>query len=112
MGRHRGQPGPLPEPAVTASSAARQSPPGDPDGASGRAASSRDTSGSSRITCSCRPAACTANRDRHDRAVDPGTCRRPPGTASHGRAAARPAAAARTASTSTSTSTAMITAAP
>ena len=94
-------------PAVTASSTARQSPPGDPAGTSTRAAGS--ASGSSRVSCSRSTPARAANRDRHDLAVDAGTCRRPPpGTASQGRAAARPAAAACAASTST----AMITAAP
>ena len=58
----------------------------------------------------CRSApARPANRDRHDRAVDAGTCHRLPSRpASHGRAAARPAAAAAAASIST----VMITAAP
>ena len=96
-----------PSPAVTASSTARQSPPGDPAGTSTRPAGS--ASGSSRASCSRSTPARAANRARHDLAVDAGTCRRPPpGTASQGRAAARPAAAACAASTST----VMITAAP
>ena len=54
-------------------------------------------------------AARPANRDRHDHAVNAGTCHRPPpGEATHGRAAARAAAAAAAASISA----AMITAAP
>jgi len=54
--------------------------------------------------------AAEAAGDRHDRAVDAGTLRRPPGpgTAANGRAGTRPAAAA----WAPSTSTAMITAAP
>ena len=101
-------PGRSRSPRVTASSAARQSPAGDPAAASGRAASSCDTRGSSPASCSRSTAAREENRDRHDLAVDAGTCRRRPGTRSHGRAAARPAAAACAASTST----VMITAAP
>ena len=93
-------------PRVTASSAARQSPAGDPAAASGRAASSCDTRGSRPASCSRSTEAREENRDRHDLAVDAGTCRRRPGTRSHGRAAARPAAAACTASTSTVTITA------
>ena len=96
-------------PAVTASSTARQSPPGDPDGASGRAASRRTTSGTSRVSCSRSIPARAANRDRHDRAVDAGTLRRPPGAAEP-RAAPPPGPPRRPALASTST--AMITAAP
>jgi hypothetical protein len=80
----------------------------DPAPASGRAASSCDTRGSRPASCSRSTEAREENRDRHDLAVDAGTCRRRPGTRSHGRAAARPAAAACAASTST----ARITAAP
>ncbi len=92
-GRHR-------SPAVTASSTVRQSPAGEPAGANGR--DSGSASGSTPISA-CRSApARPANRDRHDRAVDAGTCQRPPSRpASHGRAVARPAAAAAAASTST-----------
>ena len=94
---------------MTASSTARQSPPGEPDGTSGRAASASGTSGSSRTSFPRRTPARPANRDRHACAVDAGTSRRPPpSAAAHGRATARPAAAARAASTST----VMITAAP
>ena len=100
---------PPPASRVTASSTARQSPDGDPDGAAGRAASSPETCGSSPASRSRSTPARDANRDRHDRAVDAGTIRRPPpGPAAHGRAAARPAAAA----SAPSTSTVMITSAP
>ena len=108
-GRQPGHPGEPAQPPVTASSTARQSPDGDPDGASGRAASSPETCGSSPASRSRSTPARDANRDRHDRAVDAGTIRRPPpGAAAHGRAAARPAAAA----SAPSTSTVMITSAP
>jgi len=103
-------PGNRRSPRVTASSNARQSPAGVPDGAAGRAASWPDTAGSRPASRSRNTAAREVNRDRHDRAVDAGTLRRasPPGTAACGRAGTRPAAAACAASTST----AWITAAP
>ena len=86
----------------------RQAVAGDPDGTSGLAASLPGASGSSRHQLLPQRRPLPANRDRHDRAVDAGTLRRPPGAAANGRAATRPAAAACT----PSTSTAMITAAP
>lgn len=103
-------PGNRRSPLVTASSNARQSPPGVPDGAAGRAASWPDTAGSRPASRSRNTAAREVNRDRHDRAVDAGTLRRapPPGTTACGRAGTRPAAAACAASTSA----AWITAAP
>jgi hypothetical protein len=103
-------PGNRRSPRVTASSAARQSPAGVPDGTAGRAASWPDTAGSRPASRSRNTAAREVNRDRHDRAVDAGTLRRapPPGTAVNGRAGTRPAVAACAASTST----AWITAAP
>jgi hypothetical protein len=107
-GRQPGQPGNRRSPRVTASSTARQSPDGDPDGAAERAASSPETCGSSPASRSRSTPARDANRDRHDHAVDGGTIRRPPRPAAHGRAAARPAAAA----SAPSTSTVMITSAP
>jgi hypothetical protein len=71
-------PGNRRSPRVTASSAARQSPAGVPDGAAGRAASRPDTVGSRPASRSRNTAAREVNRDRHDRAVDAGTLRRTP----------------------------------